>query len=115
LHHAHLAHALGRAQRARDCYAVAADLAPAGGYVSVVARAGTVSLKVGEEAVERGQDADSMDLDSEGSGKREGWVGEATRRMAMEVVEDCRAMGGALEVVGAVLEACVLDEIVRAK
>jgi hypothetical protein len=90
-------------------------LALADGYVSVVARAGTVALKVGEEAAERGQHADSMDLDGEDNGKGEGWVKETTRRTAMEVVEECRAMGGALEVVGAVLEACVLDEIVKAK
>ncbi|KIK77337.1 hypothetical protein PAXRUDRAFT_17579, partial [Paxillus rubicundulus Ve08.2h10] len=62
LHHAHLAHALGDAERAATCYRVAADLdgaclvgssvMPGGGFIAAAARAGEALLRIGLAAIQ---------------------------------------------------------------
>ncbi|KAF7970462.1 hypothetical protein HWV62_23865 [Athelia sp. TMB] len=72
LHHAHVAHALGKTQRAEQCYRVAAHLvqedkarvdAVAGAYVRVAARVGEAALRIGVAS----QSVDSTPRNSSGT------------------------------------------------
>ncbi|KAI5120577.1 hypothetical protein M0805_002527 [Coniferiporia weirii] len=95
LHHAHLAHALGDTTRAEQCYAVAANLSQKGTFVNVSARASHIALRIAN-----GQN-DRADLV---------WEAEVS-----EVVEACKNVGGTLEAVGHILQACMSSEILTAK
>ena len=95
LHHAHLAHSLGDIVRASKCYAVAAHLAAEGTFVNVSARAGGLALRIAQ-----GEDA-RTDL---------AWEAEVS-----SVVEACKGMGGTLEAIGHILQACLSSEILTAK
>jgi len=123
LYHAHLSHALCQRSRAFACYRLAAALASAeeqqeqtstslistttndqvhsgiavARFVRVAAQAGELGLRIGI-AREKGAEVD-----------------KDTRRWGDEVVKECRMLGGTLEAVGRVLEACLTDEIVAAK
>jgi hypothetical protein len=171
LHHAHLAHALGRTERARTCYRVAGALAAGevgvtvgtegakeeglgadmnasakrkakgkgkatpkgkGGkdknknidgecvdrWVEIAAKAGGVALDIG---IWRGGGGDDSGTGQgttgmewlEGTKNRE-WV-EDLKRRAKESVRACKGMGGTLEAVGGVIEACLVEEIIGAK
>lgn len=100
--------------RARQCYRVAAHITPEGSFVHVAARAGDIACMIGERAVAvRVLDDDTMDVEvapGPEPGLREEEC-EEVRAMA----EECREMGGALEAVGELLEACASSEIVKAK
>jgi hypothetical protein len=135
LHHAHLAHALGGGARALECYGVAAYLAEkdihSGGtegsgaeFVRVAARAGEVALRFGICAGGgmKGRRGD----DGEGDEDSEEWEEEeeeselkaeemVVREMGAEVVKECRGLGGTLESVAEVLEACLSSEVLKAK
>ncbi len=116
LHHAHLAHALARPARALRCYRAAAHHSEPGSFVNVAARAGEIALCVGVrrrkatmgEAWRQGlsltdddwtEDDEAEDLEERGA----------------EVIELCHGMGGTLEAIGQVLEACFTPEILKAK
>ena len=95
LHHAHLAHALGYTSRAADCYTVAAHLAEEGTFVNVSARIGSLALRIAE--------GECLRTDIE-------WEAEVQK-----VVASCKGMGGTLEAIGYVLQACTASEILTAK
>ncbi|THH06827.1 hypothetical protein EW145_g3811 [Phellinidium pouzarii] len=95
LHHAHLAHALGDANRAAKCYAVAAHLAQEGTFVNVSARVSHLALRIA--CGEGGR----VDLE---------WEAEVSA-----VVEACKGMGGTLEAIGHILQASISPEILTAK
>ncbi|KAL5519652.1 hypothetical protein ACEPAH_1335 [Sanghuangporus vaninii] len=95
LHHAHLAHSLGDTARASQCYSVAAHLAAEGTFVNVSARAGGLALRIAH---------------GEGSRTDLEWEEEVK-----SVVEACQGMGGTLEAIGHVLQACLSNEILTAK
>ncbi|OCH87544.1 hypothetical protein OBBRIDRAFT_796085 [Obba rivulosa] len=99
LHHAHLAHALGQKERALECYRVAAHCAPEHSFEAVAARAGAVALQIGIGGTTAGH-ASEDDVDSQ---------------EAAEVAKLCRSMGGTLEAVGQIIEACISSEILKAK
>ncbi|KAF8515678.1 hypothetical protein BU17DRAFT_76792 [Hysterangium stoloniferum] len=119
LYHAHVAHASGEFDRALKCYRVAAHLAGkeerggckrTGGddvhagvaiarFVSVAAQAGEVSMRLGIARRECNGEA----------------IDDRFKRWGSEVAKECRALGGTLEAVGRVLEACLSEEIVLAK
>ncbi|KAL0952180.1 hypothetical protein HGRIS_008793 [Hohenbuehelia grisea] len=115
LHHAHLAHARGNVSFAAECYEVAERLADeqtreprnAGAgdadFVGASARAGLVSLRIGMRAQE-GEEAGD---------KGSGWA--EINFMGRRVVEECRGMGGVLEAIAQVVEACLTSEIIKAK
>ncbi|GJE89523.1 hypothetical protein PsYK624_056250 [Phanerochaete sordida] len=105
LHHAHLAHALGQASRALECYRVAVALAEEGSFVQVTARAGEVILRIGvcEQRARLGQSREDAD------------VAEVDVKEAMQVAKACYTIGGTLMAVGQVIEALVSKEILRAK
>lgn len=116
--HAQLAHALGRAARARTCYRVAAQLAYEAGDASgaVAARAGEITLLVGLRARARaragGQPLTPLAEAEEGLVD----VEEADLvRLCHEVAEECRGLGGAMRAVGEVLEGVLTTEILTAK
>jgi len=110
--------------RALECYRVAAFLAAAAGdgvvvageFVRVSARAGEVALRIGlaRGGGDRGMgmdvDGHSLNLGGEGNG-----LDEETKKMGKEVVLECRGMGGTLEALGQVIEACLSDEILKSK
>ncbi|KDQ31569.1 hypothetical protein PLEOSDRAFT_1036423 [Pleurotus ostreatus PC15] len=115
LHHAHLAHSLGQAERAERCYQVAYHLA--GGntvdascvlsadsdFVCVAALAGRVALLLGMRKEKEGSDSD-----------RPKWRTEL-ERLGKQVVSESRGMGGTLEAIGQIIEACLSKEIIKAK
>ncbi|OCB90971.1 hypothetical protein A7U60_g1779 [Sanghuangporus baumii] len=95
LHHAHLAHSLGDTARASQCYSVAAHLAAEGTFVNVSARAGGLALRI---------------ANGEGSRTDLEWEEEVK-----SIVDACRGMGGTLEAIGHILQACLSNEILTAK
>ena len=98
LHHAHLAHALNKPERALHCYQVAARLADKGSFIALSAQAGEIVLRAGLAAVEGAEGC-----------------GEVDSKVAMGVAKACRGMGGTLEAVGQVVEALISPEIIKAK
>jgi hypothetical protein len=74
-------------------------------FVRVSARAGEVGLRIGLARAGGG--------DASGGGGA-GLDGE-TREMGREVVLECRGMGGTLEAIGQVIEACSSDELIKAR
>ncbi|CCM03812.1 uncharacterized protein FIBRA_05961 [Fibroporia radiculosa] len=100
LHHGHLAHALGQSERALDCYRVAAHRAEQGSFVEMAARVGEIALRLGLQRHVEGTDCGLTEGDFESS---------------MKVVKECRGMGGTLDAIGQVIEACLTPEILKAK
>jgi hypothetical protein len=87
----------------------------AGAFVRVSARAGEVALRIGlERARGRVRGGEGMDVDGE-SESGGGGLDEETRKMGKEVALECRGMGGTLEAIGQVIEACLSDEIIKSK
>ena len=89
----------------------------AGEFVRVSARAGEVALRIGLERARgrvRGGGEEGMDVDGE-SESGGGGLDEETRKMGKEVALECRGMGGTLEAIGQVIEACLSDEIIKSK
>ncbi|KAI8980607.1 hypothetical protein BD414DRAFT_464741 [Trametes punicea] len=116
LHHAHLAHALMKPARALRCYRAAAYHAQRGSFVHVAAMAGEAALCVG---VQRRKACRGKAWTRGLSESDEPWPdGEETgmhvERM-MEISKMCRGMGGSLQAVANVLEACSTAEILKAK
>ncbi len=116
LHHAHLAHALARPARALRCYRAAAYHSDTGSLVNIAARAGEVALCVGMRRRKTILDDKWLHGLSEAD---EEWVDEGDdgglEQRGMEVIKMCRGMGGTLEAIGQVLEACFTPEILKAK
>ncbi|TBU25863.1 hypothetical protein BD311DRAFT_867198 [Dichomitus squalens] len=119
LHHAHLAHALARPARALRCYQAAAHHSEAGSFVHVAARAGEIALRVG---VQRRRAALGDEWREGLSAADDDWPGdldddddEELEARGMEVVKACRGMGGTLEAIGQVVEACLTPEILKSK
>ena len=118
LHHAHLAHALARPARALRCYRSAAHHSEAGSFAHVAARAGEIALRVGvqrrrvamgdkwREGLSVADDDWPDDLDDDD---------EELEAQGSEVIKTCRGMGGTLEAIGQVLEACFTPEILKSK
>ncbi|KAE9409175.1 hypothetical protein BT96DRAFT_970138 [Gymnopus androsaceus JB14] len=67
--------------------------------------------KVDEEAMDVDHEAVVVDADIDDEAGR--W--EDVQRMAEEVAEECRGMGGTMWSVGRVIEACLTDEILKSK
>ncbi|KAF4573650.1 hypothetical protein EYR36_008168 [Pleurotus pulmonarius] len=137
LHHAHLAHSLGQAERAERCYQVAYHLAGGNSsssipdnkhssgsakakkhepdvdascvlsadsdFVCVAALAGRVALLLGMRKEKEGSDNDHPKWRTE------------LERLGKQVVSDSRGMGGTLEAIGQIIEACLSKEIIKAK
>ncbi|KAH9854482.1 hypothetical protein C2E23DRAFT_726704 [Lenzites betulinus] len=117
LHHAHLAHALLRPARALRCYRAAAHHAEAGSFVHVAALAGETALCVGvSRRMSRLREAWTQGLSEADDPWPEDELDlEVHVEKGMEVVKMCRGMGGSLEAVAQVLEACFTPEILKAK
>ena len=121
LYHAHLAHALHKTDRALEYYRVAAHLAAkdersgrttvggengtvhagvaVGRFVRVAAQAGEVGLRIGMVREHMGEQV----------------VDDRFKKWGSDVAKECRTLGGTLEAVGRVIEACLTEEIVLAK
>ncbi|KAH9486026.1 hypothetical protein JR316_0000090 [Psilocybe cubensis] len=122
LHQAHLAHGLGRPERALKCYQVAAYLSRRRApneirfddkygedtdgcedpWVNVSARAGELWLRIG------------LASEQTDEGTRE-YEMEILRARAVDVVKECEGCGGTLQAVGAVLAACLSKEFLATK
>ena len=117
LHHAHLAHALARPARALRCYHAAAQHSDPGSFVNLAARAGEAALCVG---VHRRRTAMGDGWRQGLSATDDGWPDgydnwELVEARGKEVLKACRGMGGALEAIAQVLEACFTPEILKSK
>ncbi|KAI0328458.1 hypothetical protein GY45DRAFT_1326330 [Cubamyces sp. BRFM 1775] len=116
LHHGHLAHALMKPARALRCYRAAAYHAERGSFVHVAASAGEVALCVGVQRRRASMgDAWMQGLSESDDPWPEDEDVEVHMERGLEVVKMCRGMGGSLEAVAQVLEACFTDEILKAK
>ncbi len=149
MHQAHLAHAKGQTDRAKQCYEVAEVLAAERGddFVRISARAGNACITIGlvrekeeqlrcdklEEEKRRKQkrnakgkgrgkkEDDAMDVDAEMADELNETVEneidewESVQKLAEEVAEECRGMGGTMWGVGRVIEACLTEEILKSK
>ncbi|KAF9476022.1 hypothetical protein BDN70DRAFT_839938 [Pholiota conissans] len=118
LHQAHLAHSQAQSERAIKCYRVAAYLSQQRSsrseesdeqddgcedrWVNVSARAGELWLRVGLA----GEEEDEAEFVR---------VMQVLRKEGKEVVKECQGLGGTIEAVGAVLEACLAEEFLVAK
>ncbi|KAI9069691.1 hypothetical protein FKP32DRAFT_1586700 [Trametes sanguinea] len=116
LHSAHLAHALLKPARALRCYRAAAYHAEAGSFVHVAALAGEAALGIG---IQRRKTCMGEAWRQGLSESDEPWPDDEPTEMqmerGMEVVKMCRGIGGSLEAVAHVLEACLTAEILKAK
>ncbi len=117
LHHAHLAHALARPARALRCYHAAAQHSDPGSFVHIAACAGEAALCVG---IHRRRNAMGDDwreglaaTDDDWPDGYEDW--DFVEARGKEVLKACRGMGGTLEAIGQVLEACFTPEILKSK
>ncbi|KAI0696886.1 hypothetical protein C8T65DRAFT_615130 [Cerioporus squamosus] len=116
LHHAHLAHALARPARALRCYRAAAHHSEPGSFVNVAARAGDVALCVGvQRRMATMGDSWQQGLSLTDDDWTEEDNVEDLEARGAEVIKLCRGMGGTLEAIGQVLEACFTPEILKAK
>ncbi|KAI0674000.1 hypothetical protein C8Q78DRAFT_1076945 [Trametes maxima] len=116
LHHAHLAHALLQPARALRCYRAAAYHAERGGFVHVAAVAGEVALCVGvQRRRARMGEAWTQGLSESDEMWPEDEPAEVPVERGVEVLKMCRGVGGSLEAVAQVLEACFTPEILKAK
>ncbi|KAF8167157.1 hypothetical protein B0H34DRAFT_791923 [Crassisporium funariophilum] len=139
LHHAHLAHALGRDERASKCYKVAAHLsrrrvktevAPEGdddddgcedAWVNTAARAGYLWLRIGvlSRAREAGATAESDSGCGSASRARtrteEELEWDLLRREGEAVISECEGLGGTLQGIGKVISACLSSGFLQAK
>jgi len=109
LHHGHLAQALGQSARALACYKVAVHLAPKGDFVYAAALTGQVALRIGLWRSNGPVDLEAMDEES-GLGLSKDIISSA-----QEAVNTCHGMGGTLEAMGHILEACLSTEILKSK
>ncbi|KAI0829097.1 hypothetical protein BC628DRAFT_1315767 [Trametes gibbosa] len=117
LHHAHLAHALLQPARALRCYRTAVHHADPGSFVHVAALAGETALCVGVSRRMAGlREAWTQGLsESDDPWPEDELDMELHMERGMEVVKMCRGMGGSLEAVAQVLEACFTPEILKSK
>ncbi|RPD54496.1 hypothetical protein L226DRAFT_539879 [Lentinus tigrinus ALCF2SS1-7] len=116
LHHAHLAHALARPARALRCYRAAAHHSEPGSFVNVAARAGEIALCVGVQQRKATMgDTWRQGLSETDEEWTEGDDAEGLEARGSEVIKLCCGMGGTLEAIGQVLEACFTPEILKAK
>ncbi|KAI0370118.1 hypothetical protein BV20DRAFT_944899 [Pilatotrama ljubarskyi] len=116
LHHAHLAHALMRPSRALRCYRAAAFHAERGSFVHVAALAGETALCVGmQRRKARMGEAWRSGLSELDEPWPEDDELDVPLERGVEVVKMCRGMGGSLEAIAQVLEACFTPEILKAK
>ncbi|KAJ8085250.1 hypothetical protein PM082_004044 [Marasmius tenuissimus] len=125
LHHAHLAQTKGDFKRAMRCYKVAARVGEemCDDFARLSAKAGLVTLRIGILRMrEMRGDETKMEVDGGEKSKAEGdddddddssW--EDVERMGVEVADACKGMGGTMWIVGRIIEACLSDEILKAK
>ncbi|KAF8956457.1 hypothetical protein BDZ97DRAFT_1925469 [Flammula alnicola] len=100
LHQAHLAHALGRTERALKCYQVAA----------ILSRRRTTKKE--SESDEEDGCEDHCEFTDEVEWEREM---KPLRKTSAEVIKECEGLGGTLQAIGAVLAACLSKEFLVAK
>lgn len=122
LHQAHLAHGLGRPDRALKCYQVAAYLSRRRAPIEVKSSDDSdedddgcedpwmnVSACAGELWLRIGLAGELIDDEA-----REHEM-EVLRTKAVDVVKECEGLGGTLQAVGAVLAACLSKEFLVTK
>lgn len=119
LHAAHLAHALGDAERAGMCYRVARavddELNAGAGFVGAAACAGEALLRIGLRAEYQGGPKKRVPQVNEATGD---WLDSETHALAKSAIQRCHGMGGTFEAVGKLVQAAVAGargEIVGAK
>ncbi|KAK1228586.1 hypothetical protein PQX77_008364 [Marasmius sp. AFHP31] len=125
LHHAHLAQTKGDFKRAMRCYKVAARVGEemCDDFARLSAKAGLVTLRIGILRMrEMRSDETEMEVDGEEKKKEDecdegddDWSWEDVERMGVEVADACKGMGGTMWIVGRIIEACLSDEILKAK
>lgn len=135
LHHAHLAHALGKKERALECYRVAGKvMAGDGELVGVMAQAGEISIRLADVLARKEVQCESGTMEGRSEkvkGKKRArneemeenedvaatleWELEELHEMAKGVIGRCRGMGATPQAIGHILEACFSPEILKAK
>lgn len=115
MHHAHLAHSLGKSAEAFARYTVASILSDTGGFVDVAATLGRAELLIGLSAnplapPTRGNDENSVWQSLPTNMNYEGLLALGSRAVRLT-----KGMGGTLEAAGKVIQAATSAEILKAK
>ena len=115
LHHAHLAHSLGKSTEASAYYAIASALSEPGNFVDTAATLGRAQLLIGLST-------QSLPPSTHGSGESpaisslpSSMNNEELLAFASRAVRLTKGMGGTLEAAGKVIQAATSMEILRAK
>ena len=114
LHHAHLAHSLGKSAEALARYTLASALSGAGSFVNVAAILGRAGLVIGLSS-------DSPAPPIHGSEENDAkpslpaHTNEGILAFGSRAVRLTKGMGGTLEAAGKVIQAATSSEILRAK
>lgn len=114
LHHAHLAHSLGKSTKALAHYTVASTLSETGSFVDVAATIGHAGLLIGlsthtpaTPVPENGENDTRLSMPANTD---EGLLAFCSRAIRLT-----KGMGGTLEAAGKVVQAATSVEILRAK
>ena len=121
MYHAHLAHALHRTDQALEYYRVTAHLAgkeERNGRTAISGESGNVHAGVAvarfiRVAAQAGEVGLRIGMARENMGGQV--IDDKLNKWGADIAKECRTLGGALEAVGQVIEACLTEEIIIAK
>lgn len=115
LHHAHLAHSLGKNTETSAYYAVASGLSEPNSFVDIAATLGRAQLFIGLSAQSPSSPADGGGASTTRLPLPANVNNEELSAVASRAVRLAKGMGGTLEAAGKVIQAATCTEILRAK
>ena len=115
LHHAHLAHSLGKSTEASKNYAVASALSEPSSFVDIAATLGRAQLFIGLSAHSPSSPPHESGEIASISPLHASMNNEELLAFASRAVKLTKGMGGTLEAAGKVIQASTSTEILRAK
>lgn len=115
LHHAHLAHSVGKSSQASGYYAVASALSEPSSFVDIAATLGRAQLFIGLSAYYPSPPAHGSEESVEKTSMPANVNNDELLAFASRAVRLTKGMGGTLEAAGKVIQAATTTEILRAK
>jgi hypothetical protein len=116
LHHAHLAHSLGKSTEALTHYIVASTLSATGCFVDVAATLGRAGLLIGLSILSPTPPAPTHGGEKNNARSPLGNMNdEEVKTFGSRATRLTKGMGGTLEAAGKVIQAATSAEILRAK
>jgi len=115
LHHAHLAHSLGKSAEASTYYTIASALSETGSFVDVAATLGRAELLIGLSVHSPASPTHGSGGSDERSPLPANTNNEEPLAFGSRAVRLTKGMGGTLEAAGKVIQAATSTEILKAK